>query len=116
MLSSTVPVVLLATSGLFQPTLAAWDPTRPAVFDSSYESRQEADLLNELASHTLRSEAWAAGWIPKYCYNEAKTKGLNLSDFEVRNVFYTDCDAAWAICRHKSTTRDWDYIIDVSTA
>lgn len=78
-----------------------------------YGGVQETDLLNELPSHTDHSVTWGAGWIPNYCYNEAITKSVSPSDFEVRNVYYTDCSAAWAFCRHKSARTSWEFIIDV---
>lgn len=102
-------------AALISLSQAAWDPTRPAVFSDAVMQQADLDLQKELPSHNDHSTPWAAGWIPKYCYNEALTYNLSPSDFEIRNVYYTDCAAPWAICRYKTASKSWDTVIDVST-
>lgn len=109
----TLTIASLASMLSLHLSVAAQTINKPFIWSNVQADFFESDLKNELAAHTQSSTAWAAGWIPQYCYNEAKTFGLNPSDFEVRNVFYTDCDASWAVCRHKSAgSTSWDTIID----
>ena len=112
--SSGLPIFATVLASLAAFGQAAWDPNRPAVFSQATLNQADTDLAQELPSHNDRSAAWDAGWIPKYCYNEAVSHGLSPFDFEVRNVYYTDCAAPWAMCRYRTASKSWSTIIDVS--
>jgi hypothetical protein len=111
---SNISIQAIMAASLASFSQAAFDKNRPYVVPDSVGGQTDIDLTRELPSHNDRSVAWGAGWIPKYCYNEAKTYNLNPADFEIRNVYYKDCAAAWAICRYKGASRSWDTVIDVS--
>ena len=111
---SSFSLQAIVAASLVSLSQAAFDPNRPYVVPDSVGGQTDIDVTRELPSHNNRSVAWAAGWIPKYCYNEARTYNLSPADFEVRNVYYTDCSASWAICRYKGASKSWDTVIDVS--
>ena len=65
-------------------------------FSDSVLNDMDTDLQKTLNAPASHFTAWAAGFIPQYCYNEAVSFGLRPTDVEIRNVFYADCGAPWA--------------------
>lgn len=69
------------------------------------------DVLSPTESHW---DQWDGGWIPQDCKSIAEDNGVSPGDMEVFNVYYTDCDQAWVMCRHKDARKSLVDMIDVS--
>jgi len=101
---------LMLTAGFFSSfTVALLD--KPALhLDLDYlESGSENNL------HPVQSsiQQWGAGWIPKDCYDIAKSYKFDPKDVQTFNVKYTDCSEAWTLCYHKNSPNTLIHIIDL---
>lgn len=96
---------------------AGWTNDRPPIFNlNGHGEEYEAnlDLMVELPSHCTHHKTWSSEWIPLYCKEEVTRFNLDPADVETRDVFFSDCDAAWVICRHKDAVEPWEEITRVS--
>lgn len=64
-----------------------WDPNKSHVFNGSDRSQRERNLRHYLPAQNSRAVDWNAGWIPTYCYTDAKVHGLEPDDFRSRKIF-----------------------------
>jgi len=113
-LSTLVAVVAGLAATTAAQAITPGTPTKPTMNPPFNMDQAETDLTNDLPSHSYTHDAWAAGFVPRACYNEAIANNLKPADFEVWNVHYSDCSGSpWAICRHKQATESWDFLITV---
>ncbi|KAK8038727.1 conidiation-specific protein (con-13) protein [Apiospora rasikravindrae] len=88
----------------------------PTAIDPPYnefEARQEYDLLHDLPDHQYyppKIVPWPLGTVPAvyHTYPENSDVTLDGSRLEARDVYYSDCDAPWIICRYNDSLIDWD--------
>ncbi|KAJ0413155.1 hypothetical protein BJY00DRAFT_306519 [Aspergillus carlsbadensis] len=59
-----------------------------------------------------RWSRWQAGLMPADCKSIAESRGLNPTDFEVWDLFYSDCQDPWSVCRHRNSTNSLETLID----
>lgn len=67
----------------------------------------DPSLWSHTSAPASTTTQWAAGIIPRRCYEEAVYLGLNPVDVQVFNVFYADCASPWgpvSMCRHSSAS------------
>ncbi|KAK3369505.1 hypothetical protein B0T24DRAFT_722395 [Lasiosphaeria ovina] len=113
--SSSVPAALGATLPDFfrlsSRSESAVTLQKPAVSPPFSEDAQDRDLRADLPTRQWRFKPWPTFWMPKYCREEAVINQLQPADFEVRDVWYEDCAAAWTICRHRGAKEPWGDIL-----
>jgi hypothetical protein len=104
----------LALSLFATTALSANEINKPSIQPPFQESIMEPIMRQNMHPTQSRWEFWGEGWIPKVCKDFAVKKGLNPWDYEIFNVFYTDCSEPWIMCRHKQAPSSVIDMIDVS--
>ncbi|KAK5659456.1 hypothetical protein OQA88_657 [Cercophora sp. LCS_1] len=84
----------------------------PAIQPPFSEEIQDRHFRSVLSYRQSQYRPWSPAWIPQKCLEEAKYNNLDPSAFSVRDVWYSDCLAAWTICRHNDASESWDSIIN----
>ncbi|KAK3368426.1 hypothetical protein B0H63DRAFT_497720 [Podospora didyma] len=112
LLVSGIPSTLAATiPGSFISRSSAPELSKLAIQPPFSEKDQNVDLQADLPTRPWRYETWPQFWIPKSCREEADVNKLNPTEFEVRDIWYEDCAAAWTVCRHGRAIESWDSIL-----
>ncbi|KAK8861957.1 conidiation-specific protein (con-13) protein [Apiospora arundinis] len=101
---------------LFLLLVQATQSNPPQAIDPPYnafEALQEHDLFHDLPSHQKFPpdiRVWPQGIVPDVCHHFLKDGRItpNATNMEVRDVYYTDCDAPWTICRYKDSLISWN--------
>ncbi|KAH8901448.1 hypothetical protein GQ53DRAFT_775997 [Thozetella sp. PMI_491] len=93
--------------------LAANEINKPSIQPAFNESIMEPIMRQNMYPTQSRWEFWGEGWIPKTCKDFALQNGLNPWDYEIFNVFYTDCSEPWIMCRHKGAPASVIDMIDI---
>ena len=106
-------LLLLAQAAQLRPPRAIDPPY------NAFEARQEHDLFHDLPCHQHDPPSivpWPLGIVPKVCYEYPKGNAviLDTTNMEARDVYYSDCNAPWTICRYKDSLIDWDRAMLVS--
>jgi len=91
--------------------------TKPAIKPAFSEKVQGLHLEQDLAHHSWVYKEWPRAWIPEQCLYEARYNGYVGDEFEVRDIWYSDCKASWTVCRHvdagsesSSSSESWESI------
>ncbi|KAK7920600.1 conidiation-specific protein (con-13) protein [Apiospora marii] len=114
--TAAVPLLVLLAQAAQSVPPTAIDPPYNRV-----ESRQEQDLRGDLPDHQYdppKTRPWPAGIVPAVCRAYPGTSDaatLDMSRLEARDVYYSDCDAPWTICRYDDSRIGWDEAMMVNS-
>lgn len=113
--TAAVPLLMLLAQAAQSVPPIAIDPPY-----NRFEARQEQDLLRDLPDHQYdppKTHPWPVGIVPAVChaYPGNSDTTLDMRRLEARDVYYSDCDAPWTICRYDDSRIGWDEAMMVSS-
>ncbi|KAK4196034.1 hypothetical protein QBC40DRAFT_300640 [Triangularia verruculosa] len=89
---------------------------KPPIQPAFSEDTQDKHLRFDYPRRSWTSSRWPERHLPEHCITEAQFNGLYPLDFEVRDVWFSDCGVPWAVCRHKDAKEKWRDILNTFSA